>query len=438
MPRNASGIYTLPETSFVPITIIESAKVNSDFADIATALTQSLATTGVSNMTGQLKAADGAVTAPSITFASDLNTGIYHAAADEIRLATNGIDAMKWDATQKTFVLGSFDAAGTVTIGAFTTFNADTAIRKFTTDGNAPAVNFQKSRNAVIGGQTIVQNGDFTGFIAFDGSDGVAFKRSAEIFTVIDGVPGVNDMPGAIVFATTPDGAAATVERMAVRADGAVVIPNRASPLIAFAAAGFTELTEISTPSAPVANKLRTYALDVGGATKLAGEDSAGVVTVYGPGELIAIIEDNKAQNTVGQTLNSGSDQVRELNTLVYNRDSLVSLATNRFTLPAGTWEIQWEAPFAVNGTIGGVTRNHQSFLFNFTDTTEVKRGTSGQLQGSVNNETTYQHSAGSTVVTIAASKAFEIRSRIDQTGVTGLPGNFGTEVYTRVSVRRA
>ena len=99
------------------------------------------------------------------------------------------------------------------------------------------------------------------------------------------------------------------------------------------------------------------------------------------------------------------------MNSLVYNRDTLVSLSSNRFTLPAGTWEIAWNAPFAPGS---GGERQHQSMLYNFTDNAAVKRGMSSTLAGSVNNETGQQLSQGSAVVTITGSKAFEIRSRVN------------------------
>jgi len=49
-------------------------------------------------------------------------------------------------------------------------------------------------------------------------------------------------------------------------------------------------------------------------------------------------------------------------------------------------------------------------------------------------------HSFGSTVVTIAGSKAFEIRHRCSDTFATngfGIAASFGTEVYTRVEITK-
>lgn len=54
MPRNGAGTYTLPELPFVEGTIIDETAVNSDFSDIATALTNSLAKNGETVPTANL------------------------------------------------------------------------------------------------------------------------------------------------------------------------------------------------------------------------------------------------------------------------------------------------------------------------------------------------------------------------------------------------
>ena len=72
-----------------------------------------------------------------------------------------------------------------------------------------------KSRGA-IGVHTIVVDGDVLGQILFGGSNGTAFKRAASIRTELDGVPGVNDMPGRVIIATSPDGTAAVVDALTI------------------------------------------------------------------------------------------------------------------------------------------------------------------------------------------------------------------------------
>jgi hypothetical protein len=118
MPRNISGTYSLPEPAFAPGTTIQSASVNSDFSDIATALTESLATTGVSSMTGPIKAASGAVTAPSYTFASAPTTGFFLSGTNEFAWTAAGILAATFAAT------GAVIWAGAQTFQSATTFSS--------------------------------------------------------------------------------------------------------------------------------------------------------------------------------------------------------------------------------------------------------------------------------------------------------------------------
>lgn len=164
------------------------------------------------------------------------------------------------------------------------------------------------------------------------------------------------------------------------------------------------------------------------GRTLLDDADAAAARATLAVGQLIAIIEDQKSSGTDGGDFTSGADQTRVLNTLVYNRDTVVSLASNRFTLPAGTWFIKWSAP-------AHVVDQHQTLLYNYTDTSEVKRGTT---ERSYTSDNVITSSFGSTVVTIADAKAFEVRHRCTTTKTInglGRAASFGTEVYARVEI---
>src|SRR5258707_640301 len=90
MPRNTSGVYSLPQAAFIPNSLISSAAVNSDFSDIAVALTGSLPTDGSAGMTGPFKVGSGNVGAPGIAFTSDTNTGFYLAGTHQIGWSANG------------------------------------------------------------------------------------------------------------------------------------------------------------------------------------------------------------------------------------------------------------------------------------------------------------------------------------------------------------
>ncbi len=82
-----------------------------------------------------------------------------------------------------------------------------------------------KSRGTVIGTNTIVQNGDAIGSLSFSGANGTTFDSAASIGAEIDGTPGAsNDMPGRLLFKTTPDGSASPATRMTIKQTGTVLI----------------------------------------------------------------------------------------------------------------------------------------------------------------------------------------------------------------------
>jgi len=146
------------------------------------------------------------------------------------------------------------------------------------------------------------------------------------------------------------------------------------------------------------------------------------------------IIEDRKPKGTHGGKFESGAWRTRDLNTLVFNHNSLASLSNNRFTLPAGTYCIDWDAP-AHN------VNNHKSALYNYTGSTIVAYGTSARsdiISSTATSSTT--SSVGTTVITVTSSTTFEIRhicgTTRDSVGF-GIATNLATEIYTRVRIKK-
>lgn len=125
MPRSSTGVYTLPVAAFVAGTVIKSADVNSDFSDIAFALTTSMATTGVSSMTGPIKLADGTVAAPSLTMASETDTGFYKKASDSWAWSINGLTDIIVFASTGLSVTGILTVSGNATVGGSLTVNGN-------------------------------------------------------------------------------------------------------------------------------------------------------------------------------------------------------------------------------------------------------------------------------------------------------------------------
>lgn len=114
MPRNASGVYSLPQSPFVPQTTIQSSAVNSDLSDIATALTQSIASNGVTPITSPITFVGGTVTSPGITFVGDTDTGIYQVSPGVLGIGCNGIQACQFDQTNGIDVTLGANFTGTV------------------------------------------------------------------------------------------------------------------------------------------------------------------------------------------------------------------------------------------------------------------------------------------------------------------------------------
>lgn len=89
MARNGSGTYSKINT-FVATNTITAAGHNQNWDDLASEITNSVAADGQTTMTGPLKAANGSVSAPAVTFASDPDSGIYRIGANNIGVAANG------------------------------------------------------------------------------------------------------------------------------------------------------------------------------------------------------------------------------------------------------------------------------------------------------------------------------------------------------------
>jgi hypothetical protein len=159
-------------------------------------------------------------------------------------------------------------------------------------------------------------------------------------------------------------------------------------------------------------------------------DGSGGLSWVTNTGSItFATIRDAKADTTNGGTFTSGAWRTRDLNTLVGDTTN-VSLATNQFTLTAGTYLVEWSAPaYLVDA--------NQTKLYNVTDTADVVLGTVEYANAS----NFMAKSVGAYTFTIASSKTYEIRHISQSTQLNtgfGRPGSLGSgEVYTEVRITR-
>ena len=168
-------------------------------------------------------------------------------------------------------------------------------------------------------------------------------------------------------------------------------------------------------------------------AANIVGVCTAGLTRTGGFGRFdsYAIIADQKSDTTVGGVFSSGDWRTRDLNTELYDPDGIVSISSNQFTLQAGTYLIEAQAP-AHN------INRHQIKLYQTSGTpADIAFGT---------NEFASLSYAGTTSsflnarVTISSATTYEIRHRCQSVASTtngfGIAMSFGNvEIYTVVKI---
>ena len=142
----------------------------------------------------------------------------------------------------------------------------------------------------------------------------------------------------------------------------------------------------------------------------------------------VARITDSKTSGTAGGTFTSGAWRTRDLNSIEDDPDSIVTLASNQFTLVAGAYLIQWSAP-------AYRVEHHKTQLYDVTGATDLAKGTSEYNAIGSNLQTI---SVGSDVVTLTANNTFEIQHRCWTTQASnglGVQTGFAAEKYTMVTI---
>src|SRR5258706_3987200 len=167
MPRNSSGVYSLPQAAFIPNSIISSAAVNSDFADIAVALTGSLPVDGSAGMTGPFKVGSGNVGAPGIAFTSDTNTGFYLAGSHQIGWAANGAQQATFNSN------GSVTWQGGATLGGNGSFTGTLGVTGAVTLSSTLAT----GNTTIIGTASISSTASIAGKLSLTSTDSVAIAN---------------------------------------------------------------------------------------------------------------------------------------------------------------------------------------------------------------------------------------------------------------------
>ncbi len=119
MPRNASGVYTLPiGNPVVPGTTIQASWANTTMEDMANEITNSLSRTGAGGMLAPFRLADGSITTPGIAYLNETNTGLYRSGSGSVWMAVLGVNVAQFSSTGLLVPTGkAFTAQGNATVG---------------------------------------------------------------------------------------------------------------------------------------------------------------------------------------------------------------------------------------------------------------------------------------------------------------------------------
>lgn len=164
----------------------------------------------------------------------------------------------------------------------------------------------------------------------------------------------------------------------------------------------------------------------------VARQTSVGSVFTVGQALDYIHLRDQQTAGTAGGTFTSGAWRTRVLNTEADDTGGHCSLASNQFTLSAGTYRIRARAPGVICG-------QHQTRLQNISDTTTTLYGSSAYSDVTGNG---VSDSFVTGRFTIAGTKTFELQHQCTTTKATngfGVTVGFlgTTEVYAEVELWR-
>lgn len=222
------------------------------------------------------------------TFADGVNVNSGTLQAGTVDINGGAIDGTPIGATTPSTIAGT-----TISASGDCVFSGNAITKRFVDDlSYTNWMVFEKARTT--GG--VVQNNDQIGTYIFRGHDGTGYVDAALIRVEVDGTPGTNDMPGRIVFLTSPDGSTTPAEAMRISSDksvdcaGVVTITNNTA---ATSSAGALRLSAGGLSVAgggyfgdPV-NIDDTGGLQVSG-TKVVGAQGAAVADATGAGDVVA------------------------------------------------------------------------------------------------------------------------------------------------------
>ena len=332
--------------------------------DMPMRLTFKTRTAGAASAQGRLRIqADGTVLLlndsnlqipDKIIHDGDTNTAIRFPAADTVSFETGGVERARI-ASGGQLLIGDTTARGTDggntpqlqvvsnTSGVWARMLSATYIDSTIGGGIVLA----HSRNGTVGSHTILQDDDKLGSIFFEGSDGSAFQRGAQIQAYVDGTPGTDDMPGRIQLATSADGSASPTPRLVIDSAGRLIAASgRATPR--------TNYKDINGDSSTPSFQFETANDDQAHSLSLTyGRNNA-----HGPELKLA---KHRTATIGGNTIVQSGDELGCINFLGSDGTNFLPAASIRGTvnLAPGSNSMPGALRFGTTGNNAGITTDH-------------------------------------------------------------------------------
>ena len=166
----------------------------------------------------------GSVSAPTLFFSGDTNTGLWSATAGTLAFSTAGVERMRLNSDGQVLIgnpTRRFTNSLVETEGTSQFFNIHTV--NSTTQN--PTQVLLRSRGTTLGSVTALQTSDWLGTLSFQGTDGTQSRAGALINAVAESNWSSNVVPTYLSFWTRPAASGGPIaERMRINSDGNVSI----------------------------------------------------------------------------------------------------------------------------------------------------------------------------------------------------------------------
>ena len=179
---------------------------------------------------------DGDIRCDGVYGETDTNTSIQFPGSDVITFNEGGSEAARIDSSGRLLVGTStartnlFGSSSTMlqleNLGNSSIRSGLSCISGRNTAGGGGIVDLAHHRTGSVGGNNTLLNNDTLGTVSFLGADGTNLVPGAQINAEVDGTPGANDMPGRLVFSTTPSGSSSPTERLRITNAGVLQVAD--------------------------------------------------------------------------------------------------------------------------------------------------------------------------------------------------------------------